>query len=179
METLEKIENFRRILFVGSKEIIKAVYDNVPREMKIKITSKPMDIGKADTIIHKDIMDLFVEEERKSEKDLWEKIRGEYLKGGLGVVGLKEVYNAALESRIEEMIVERTYNPEGKRCRKCENFYPGTASLCPFCESDAVFSIDLMEALVDLLKLSGASIDFTDHIPTLRESGRIAALLRS
>lgn len=175
---LEKKEDFRRILLVGSKETVNIIYNNIPQSLLPKITSKPVDLSKGDDIVHRDIMELFVEQERKSERDLWERIRTEYLKGGLGITGLDDVFSAALEGRIEEMIVERDYKPEGRRCRECENLFPAPVTACPVCNSTSLFTIDVVNEIVELLKLSSASVDFTDHIPGLNKAGRIAALLR-
>ena len=48
----------------------------------------------------------------------------EYLRGGLGVVGLDEALSAAREGRVDTMIVSRTFRPEGRRCRDCEHLDP-------------------------------------------------------
>lgn len=175
---LSKKERFRRLLLVGSREVIKAVYDNLPPILlKIAVT-KRVDLSKGEHTIHHDIMELFVEEERKSERELWEKIRGEYLRGGLGVVGLDDVFDAAMEGRIDEMIVARDYRPEGRYCRDCETIVKKAAERCPVCHSDSMFTIDVVNEIVEMLKLTGATVDFADPIPTLKEAGEIAALLR-
>jgi peptide chain release factor subunit 1 len=175
---LEKKEDFRRILLVGAKETVKTIYDNVSQQLLSKITSRGMDLSKGEDILHKDIMELFVEQERKSELELWEKIRKEYLKGGLGIVGLNDVFLAAREGRIEELIVERDYHPEGMRCRDCENLIPAVVNNCPACNSTSLFKVDTVNEIVELLKRSGASVDFADNIHGLSQAGRIAAFLR-
>ncbi len=42
----------------------------------------------------------------------------------------------------------------------------------------SLFEVDVVNEIVELLKLSGADADFADPIPTLAEAGDIAAILR-
>lgn len=175
---LDKEEKFRRILLVGGKEIVRIVHQNLPKALQKKVAEKALDLGKGKNVVNKDIIDLFFEKERQSERDLWEKIRAEYLRGGLGVVGLDEVLSAAKAGRVEWMIVNRTFQPEGKRCRDCENLDVGAAETCSACGSKSLFEIDMVNEIVEMLKLSGAEVDFADPIQTLVDAGEIAALLR-
>ena len=178
LSRLDKEEIFRRILLVGGKEIMRIVLDNLPQLLKKKVAEKALDLGKGEGAINNDIMDLFLEQERQSERDLWEKIRIEYLRGGLGVVGIYDVLSAAKEGRVEEMIVNRTFKPEGRRCRNCENLDAGVVKTCPACGSKSLFEIDVVNEIVEMLKLSGAEVDFANPIQTLVDAGEIAALLR-
>jgi len=128
--------------------------------------------------LNKDIMSLFFEQERQSEHDLWEKIRSEYLHSGLGVVGLDDGLMTAKAGRVEKMIVNRTFKPPGRRCRSCENLDPSAVDTCSACGSQSLFEVDVVNEIVELLKLSGAETDFADSIQTLVDAGDIAALLR-
>lgn len=178
LSRLDKEEKIRRIMLVGSKEIMRIVYKNLPRALKNKVAEKAVDLGKGKGDVNKDIMDLFFEQERQSERDLWEKIRTEYLQSGLGVVGLDEVLSAAKAGRVEEMIVNRTFKPEGRRCRDCKNLDVGAVEICSACGKKSLFKVDVVNEMVEMLKLSGAEADFADPIETLVEAGEIAALLR-
>ena len=123
-------------------------------------------------------MELFFEQERLSERDLWERIRIEYLRGGLGVVGLEDVLSAVRAGRIEQMVVNRDYRPEGRRCRDCENLDTGPVDACSSCGSESLFAVDVVNEIVEMLKTTGAEVDFADPIETLTAAGEIAALLR-
>jgi peptide chain release factor subunit 1 len=178
LSRLDKEEKFRRILLVGGKEILHIVREHIPQALQNKVAEKAMDLGKGEGIINKDIMDLFFKQERQSEQDLWEKIRSEYLRGGLGAVGLDEVLSAAKAGRVEKMIVNRTFKPGGKRCRNCKNLDLGEVETCSACGSKSLFEIDVVNEIVEMLKLSGAETDFAHPIQTLVDAGEIAALLR-
>jgi len=178
LHTLEEQEHFRRIVLVGSKETIRVIQENIPKAMREKIISRAVDLSKSEGDLNKEILDLLMEKERRSEKDLWEYIRNEYLKNGLGIVGLSSVLEAAKEGRVEKLIVERDFKPAGQRCRDCEDLHIGILAECPKCNSKSLFEVDMVNEIVEFLNLSSAEVDFSDPIETLTEAGRIAALIR-
>jgi peptide chain release factor subunit 1 len=178
LSRLEKEEEFKRILLVGGREILRAVYENLPQAMQKMVSEKAVDLRREKGELNKDIMDLFNEQERRSERDRWEQIRTEYLRGGLGVVGLEQVLWAARASRVESMVVSRTFKPEGRRCRGCDNLEVAAVEECPACGSSSLYAVDVVNEIIEMLKLSGAEVDFVDPIQTLAEVGDVAALLR-
>jgi len=76
------------------------------------------------------------------------------------------------------MIVNRTFKPLGRRCRNCENLDPAAVATCSVCGSQSLLQVDVVNEIVEMLKLSGAETDFADAIQTLVDAGEIAALLR-
>ena len=175
---LAKQEPFRRIVLVGGKEILRIVRNELPQSLRPMAIDKALDLGKPDEAVNTEIMDLFFEQERQSERDLWEKIRTEYLRGGLGAAGVDEVLAAARAGRAESVIVDRTFKPGGTRCRDCDGLDAGEAETCSACGSESLFRVDVVNEIVEMLKLTGAEVDFADPIHTLTEAGRIGALLR-
>ncbi len=178
LKELDKTESFRGILLVGGKEILRILFDNLPRPLQGKVHKKAIDLSKGESVINRDIMDLFQEQERQSEQALWEHIRTETLREGLGLVGLENVLRAAKAGQIDTMIVDRHFRPGGKRCRDCEDLLPGTPQTCSQCGSTSLFEVDMVNELVELVKQSRGEIDFSDPIDTLTQAGQIAALIR-
>jgi peptide subunit release factor 1 (eRF1) len=178
LENLEKSENFRRILLVGGKEILNIIYDTLPKRLQIKVKQKAMDLHKRKNIVNKEVMDLFFEQERQSEYDLWEKIRSEYLRAGLGIVGIHHVLKAVRSGQVDQIIVNRDYQESGIRCRDCNHLEIGDANSCSNCGSTSVFTVDCLNEVVELAKQTGAEVDFCDTIEPLKKVGDIAALLR-
>jgi len=178
LKELEKTEMFRRILLVGGKEVLQILFENLPQNMQGKVGQKAIDLRKGEDTVNKEIMELFFEQERQSELELWEKIRAEYVRDGLGVVGITDVLEMVKLGRTEEIIINRDYKVTGKRCRSCENLESGDVDICSQCGSDSLFSVDLINEIVELAKQSSASVDFCDRIDTMREAGEIAAFLR-
>jgi len=178
LSRLHMEENFRRILLVGGKKILHLVHESLPHELQKQVVEKHLYLGQKEGEIHKDIMDMLFEQERMSEQDLWEKIRAEYFRGGLAVVGLDEVLEAAKERRVEKMIVTRTFRPEGRKCYNCSNIHSGVVEACSACGSKSLFKVDVVNEIVEMLEQTGADTDFINPIQALIDAGEIAALLR-
>ena len=178
LKDLARTETYRRIVMVGGKEILRIIYENMPKELHHMADGKALDLHKDEDLIHKDIQEIIVQQERRSEHDLWEKIRTEYLKGNLGIVGLNDVLSATRDGRVETIVVERNYKPMGRRCRDCEHLMPGDIATCERCHSESLFPVDIVNEIVELVELTGAEIDFVEPVDTLSEAGHIAALLR-
>lgn len=178
LKVLDRSESFRRILFVGGKEILRIIYENLPQPLQKRACKKAIDLSKGEHVINRDIMTLFAEQERLSERTLWEKIRAEYLRGGLGIIGIEQVLAAAKAGQIENLLVDRNFKPKGKRCRDCEQLDgPGTES-CTQCGSASCFEVDLVNEVIELVKQSGGQVDLADPIDTLTQAGSIAAFTR-
>ena len=170
---------FRRLLMVGSKETLRAIRAALPNQIARKaVEDKALDLGKSDDWVQKEIFDLFVQQERASELDLWEVIKSEHLKSGLAAVGIEDVLHAAEAGRVEKVVVTRNAYFDGVRCRDCEHLEASTPSECPQCRSTSLFKVGLVNECVELLSRSRAEIDFVDPIPSLTEVGDIGALLR-
>lgn len=175
---LDRKEDFRRIVLVGGKEILAAVEEDLPKHLAAMVARKAVDLSKGEGDIEREIWELFAEQERESERGLWDRIRDAYLAGGRGAVGAEDVLAAVEEGRAHEIIVIRGFAPPGRRCRDCGKLSPGEPATCPACGSESVFAVDLVEEIVEIAHKTGAPVDFSDPIETLAESGSIAALLR-
>jgi len=88
------------------------------------------------------------------------------------------VLKAALNGRVESMIVTRDAKIKGTQCRDCENLVHGTPQTCQICGSKSVFEVDLVNEIVRHLHLTSAITDFVDPIPGLSKAGDIAAVVR-
>jgi stalled ribosome rescue protein Dom34 len=139
---------------------------------------KAIDLSKGDPSINKDIMELFHEQERTTGLEHWEKIRSEYLRGGLAVIGPEEVLHMAKAQRIEHIVVDRALQPPGMRCRNCHSLNIGLVESCVACGSRSLYEVELFNEILDMVYLSGGTAYFTGRIQTLTDSGGIAALLR-
>jgi peptide subunit release factor 1 (eRF1) len=177
-EILEK-ETISRIILMGSKESVEELEEQLSPAASEKIAGKKfIDFNEEKKELLDEAYEIYFEEERRSEQNLWKKIEEEYLSEGLAVVGATDVLKASIEGRVEEMIVTRDAKINGTRCRDCESIVHGTPQTCQMCGSKSVFKVDLVDEIVTQLELTGAKTDFVDPIPELSELGDIAALLR-
>jgi peptide chain release factor subunit 1 len=181
VEAVAKIcssEEINHILMVGSKETLQAIHENMPQELRNKLVEKAIDLSKGDSSVNNDIMELFREEELTTGLEHWEKIRVEYLRGGLAAIGPEGVLHMAKVQRIEHAVVDRTLRPPGMHCRDCHNLNIGLLESCPACGSQSLYEVEVFNEILDMVYLSGGTTYFTDPIQTLTDSGGIAAHLR-
>ncbi|MBT3376659.1 MAG: hypothetical protein HN742_07780 [Lentisphaerae bacterium] len=178
LQRLEREENFRRIVLVGGREILQAVRENLPKAMAGKALTQAVDLNKGDSYINDEIRALFVRQERASEADLWERIRTQILRDGLGVSGIAAVWDAAKNAQVEEAVVLRGLSVPGIRCRDCESLSLGANPVCANCGGESVFGVDAVNEVVERVMATGARVDFCDPLPTLVQAGGVAALLR-
>ncbi len=176
---LKKEIEFRRIVIVGSKETIRELQSSLPDDLKKNIAGeKALDLKKSESSVNEEIFNLLWEEERRTEKELWEQTKNRYLRGELGVAGAEDVLYFSKRSRVDSVIVNKNSGLKGIRCRDCEELSAGEQDKCPKCGSSSTFEIDLVNEITELLKLSGGEIEFAEDIAELKEVGDIAAILR-
>jgi peptide chain release factor subunit 1 len=179
LNELDQKEKFDRLFLVGSQETMVQIESALTAPLTAKRAGKQnVDFSAGDDQIFDASFDMFFAAEREAEAQLWEKIKGEYCRGGLAVTGAEEVLKAAAVGRVEKMAVTRDARIAGIRCRECENLAAVATDKCPVCGSPDVFKVDLVNELVELLALSSAEADFMDPIPGLSQAGDVAALLR-
>lgn len=178
LQSIEKREQINHILLVGGKEILREIYDNLPQALQDKTASKRTDLHKGDASVNADIWELFAEVERECESGHWERIRREYLRSGLAVVGIENVLAAVIEGKVDMMVVCKDFNHIGYRCRECETLFLEPLEVCTTCNSTSLYEVDAVNELVELVVRQSGETDFVDPIDTLIESGCIAALLR-
>lgn len=178
LEELGRSETFDRIILLGSDEAMREVQGMMSEALKEKLVGKrSVDLHNKDEV-WETAFEIFFEEERASERTLWDKIKGEYMRGGRAVVGAEHVLDAAVVGRVEHMIVTRDAKMAGMRCRECENLSAEVTETCPVCDSGSVFKVDLINELVELVAGSSGETEFSDHIRGLTKGGHVAALLR-
>jgi len=176
---LDREEPYNRLLMVGSRETLAEIERELPDQLDRKLAgSRALDLGRGEQYIEHELFEMLAEDEQREELDLWERIRGEYLRHGLATVGAEDVLGAAKQGRVEQALINSGCKIDGMRCRSCEELSAGLPEACPACGSDSLFEIDLVNEIVELLELSSARSEFADPIPGLAKLGDIAAMLR-
>jgi len=179
LQALEKETRFRRIVMVGSKETLEELCRHLPKALAKKVVGrKALQLGKSGAWADKEVFELFFREERRSEKDLWSRIKDEHLKGGLAAVGPEAVREAAGQGRVQTMLALRRLDLKGARCSECEDLSLGRTESCPACGSGWLHEVDFVEELVELVAAHDGETDFCDPVGGLKEAGGVAALLR-
>lgn len=179
LEALHDASPFERLVLLGSDEALQAIEAALSAPMQERLVARaPVDLGEDAEALREATFDAYFEGERASEENLWTRIKEAYFAGGLAVAGPTHVTKAALEGRVEVMLVARDAKIAGTRCRACEHLAHGTPATCYRCGSSDLFQVDLVNDLVEQLALTSAEADFVDPFEALEEVGRVAALLR-
>ncbi len=179
LKRLDSEATFRRIVFVGGKEVLRIIHEELPQVLQNKVAGvKAENLGRGDNVVNEDIWELFFEEERRSEKRLWNRIRTNMLQGGLGTAGLSEVLETVKIGRADAIAVDRDFTPQGVRCRDCDHLHAEEAAECEACGSTSLYPVDVVNEICELAAQTGCQVEFMDSCPTLKEAGRIGALLR-
>ena len=181
-EELVRLDNetdFDRIVLLGSDEILRSIKSALPSSIKVskELIDKVIDINRSENEIQLEINTLIGELEIADEKNLWDKIKNELFVGGLGVTGVNDIIDYAESGRLDSVIIQKTLNISGTRCRKC-NHLQIQSNNCEKCNSDNLYNVGIVNELVELLTQSSAEIEFCEQIAELKELGGIAGLLR-
>jgi peptide subunit release factor 1 (eRF1) len=170
---------FQKIMLVGSQETMAEIAKALPHNLSDRLAGeKPLDLSRGDSYIHREIFELFSDLESRERIDLWQRIKGRYLRGELAAAGPADVLAAAKTGRVDRAIVNRLAEIPGTRCRDCDDVYAGKMDRCPGCGSTDIFRVDLVNEIVGRLALTSAEMEFADRIEELARVGDIAALLR-
>jgi peptide subunit release factor 1 (eRF1) len=180
LERLYEEKPFERLILLGTMEILGEIKNALSQRLAATVAGeRNVDLKDDGDELIDAAFDLYFEQERQDEAQLWERIRAEVCKnGGLAAAGPSEVLAAAQAGRVETMIVQRDVKIAGMRCRDCELLAVAKPQQCPACRSNSVFAVDLVNELVQLLATTSARAEFSDPLPGLEEVGSVAALLR-
>lgn len=179
IENLVRESNIRRIVLLGSEETMRIVEDSLSDQVADLIVARdPFDLDRTEDDMLEHAYESYFNDERRSEKELWQRIKGEFLRDGRAVAGPDETLEAAKIGRVEDAVVTRDIQMKATACRSCENVSAGKHKSCDQCKSKEVFEVDFVDALVRHLKLTAASLDFVDELPGLSRNGHVAAMLR-
>lgn len=109
-----------------------------------------------------------------------ERVVGEALRGGLGVLGPDDVVLALNEGRVHTLVIEDDFERTGWRCDNCRALGEDaeSAERCPFCAGDVYVVHDLGEALVARALAEGGRVEVVAHTNRLHSYRGVAAFLR-
>lgn len=179
LRQLVTAHNIDRIVLAGSEETMREIQEELPEELAKKVVgSEAFDLHKSDDELVDEAYQLYFAEEIEYEQRLWERIKNEYQRHALAVVGATDVLDAFRSGRVDTAIVTADAKLRGTQCRGCEYTVHGTPETCQQCGSKSVFEVDLVDAFARQAELTSARLEFSDPIAGLSKVGDVAALLR-
>ncbi len=176
---LSRERSFERIVLLGSQETLVAIEDELHESLRERVIARDSaDLKEGEEALVEGAFEHYLSAERAAERELWERIRGEYRSGGLAVVGPADVLQAVQTGRADAIVVERDARIPGRHCSECENSMYGELERCRFCEAESLVGIDLVNEITRQAEMTGAYVEYADPIGGLGRVGHVAALLR-
>lgn len=174
-----KSHQIERIVLTGSEETMNEIEYELPPDIAEKIIGKEaFDLHRGTDEVIDAAYEVYFASERKEEQNLWEEIRNEVMRHGLGVAGPTRVLEALQQGRVDTLLMTMNTHIPGMQCRDCETVVHGTPETCQSCGSRSVFEVELAEVLTQWAERTSAWVEFSEEIPGLSKAKHVAALLR-
>jgi peptide subunit release factor 1 (eRF1) len=119
-------------------------------------------------------------EERRSERDLVDRIAGAAESGGQGVVGIGGTLEAVLDGRVHLLAVAEGVATEGAECLNCGYLAAKEFLECPACGAEGEPVPDVVDRAIEKAYLAGAQVDVVlgEAREWLLARGGLGAVLR-
>lgn len=173
------------IVIVGTARNVAAFERELPERVQERVMARvprPREWGASDGVRLDGVRALAertVRESRDGKPEV-ERVVGEALRGGLGVMGPEDVVLALNEGRVHTLLVEEDFDRTGFRCDNCGALGASVerAEVCPYCAGDVRAVQALREALIAKTLAEGGRVEISAHENRLHSYRGVAALLR-
>jgi len=168
---------YERLLLAGSQEAIQTVKHELPQQLvHMLVGEKALDLRHAD--LSEEIYPLVHAAERQAEMALWHAIKQQYMRHGLAAMGVASVLHAAVDGRVEKLLIQRDAEIKGLRCKECGQLLAGAAAVCSACGKSNLLAVDMVNELSEVVISHGGTVDYCPAFGALQAVGHVAALLR-
>lgn len=172
--------NCAGVVLLGQDPTISELRKHLPRRILERLVAVAPEraIDTHEALLER-VLPLLRMEERLEELGTVERIVEELGRGGLAASGPEPVTAAAVEGRLDILVLSRDVSLEGYRCSSCGALMTpeATDGQCIYCAAD-VARVDLAEALLRLAEQQGAEVEIIAADERLERMGGVAALLR-
>jgi len=176
LKDLMREEDLRRVVLAGDRLLLKELEERMPDDMRNQVVcSLPMEARKDPNEIFRVTLTAAAREERREERRLHEKIKGEHAAGGRACIGPVDTLRALREKRVHRLLVGPMSNVELCRCRGCGLIELGNVEKCAQC-GDTVYGQLAANEFMDLAFASGSHVEFTND--SLADIKGVGAVLR-
>jgi len=173
---------FNRLVVGGSEEAVNEFIEMLPEPLSRRVVGTFSVDLKHQT--EEEVLDqarrVLREEERRSEKELIERIVSSAESGGRGIVGIEPTISAVREGRVHILAIAEGATAEGWECHSCDYFTSETLDRCPLCSSDGKAIPDVIERVAEKAYGTGARVEivFGEAREWLLARGGLGAVLR-
>ena len=165
-----------RIVLAGPGQAKIQLKEMLPKELYDKIVDiVDIDIDDEKELLKRSIH-LISEREKRQGQETVQQLKGEILKDGLAVYGVKETLDAVKSGKVELLLIQKDFKLHGWICENCQVVGEGTEKQCPYCGKNTS-EVDVLEEILEFAKRSDSEIEFVDS-DELADLGHIGAILR-
>lgn len=173
---------FKRLVVGGTEETVNEVLKMLPEPLSGRVIGTfPVDFKhqtQEETL--EQARQLLREDERRSERELVDKLVSAAESGGQAVLGIDDSVRATIEGRVQVLVVAEGATKEGSACLSCDYFAASQFDRCPACGAEAEAIPDVVERAVENAYLAGAHVEtvFGEAREWLLARGGLGAVLR-
>jgi len=168
-----------RLILGGTDENVAQFQSMLPKSLQeLIVGSMPIEIIASEAEVQRRSLEAIAEVERRSERELVEKVVTTATKGGAGVIGLADTLGAVHEGRVHTLAVAEGYSAQGYRCRECGYLAAQEVEKCPFCGGEMEKVDDAVDLIIRKVVEGGGQVEVVKDSKELRKAGSIGALLR-
>ncbi len=172
--------NCAGVILLGQDPNISELRKHLPRRMQDAVVAvAPERADKTEQALLEKVLPLLEAEERLEELGAVARLVEELGRGGLAAAGPEPVTAAAVEGRIDILLVLDGLRLTGYECSSCGALMTpeATDGQCIYCGA-RVDAIDLTEALIKVAESQGATVEIVANDERLEKLGGVGALLR-
>lgn len=182
LEALAKERPFSRLVAGGPDEPLheflgmlpKALHDKVAGTFGVSLKHS------GDSDIIERAQAVIVEDERRHERELVDRVAEAAGADGRGALGLRDAIRAVNDGRVQTLLVADGVTAAGSACPNCDYISDEAFDACPACGSAAEQVADIIERAVERTLLSSGQVEtmYGEGREWLLARGGIGALLR-
>jgi len=174
-------ERFDRVVLGGPQEVVARFRELLADEVRERLAPERADVDLADSNdaqLRGEVERIVLEDERRAEAEVLDRLQDALGAGGRGVAGLRDTLAALGERRVQCLLLAGGFDGEGGRCPSCGLLFAQGESRCP-ADGAALETVEhLREAVVEAALLQDAEVRSICHHPDREPPQGVAALLR-
>jgi peptide subunit release factor 1 (eRF1) len=175
------------VLLVGTAEMVAHFERELPERVRTRVLARlprPRGWQGNDGVRNDGIIagagKIVHDHEVKLEERAVDSVVGQALRGGLGVLGPRDVIDALNQGRVHKLVIEADFDRNGWQCDNCNALGENTEALeaCPYCGAHVHGVHVLGEAMIARALREDAEVEVVAHTNKLHSYRGVGAFLR-
>jgi len=180
----EEVERFDRryqpddLVILGTEENVAKFTEFLPEKLQKKVAFHgTMDVDERSSEVIRHVEEMLKGEREQTARGLVAELHDRVANDYLATAGYQGTLAALQEGRVEQLVMARDDQREGRRCESCGFPFVQAVERCVYCGSDSLQAIDATEEVVRMAEGQGARIEFVEA-GTMRDLRGVGAFLR-